>query len=201
MNNFYFKLIKWLAKQEYELKARYIPSLIFTVLLLIMIYVHYLVDLDLGWVDLLKIPIITLSSIFIALIPKFCATTISGYLQTLYWDKYGNTTIKYIQRSKNSEYSALLKLFDSEDKLILDMLKITREDKLLFSKNIFYGFMRNFSFLIFLFLMINLLYFNYFILENILVLLFSFVCLFISSQRYAEQIIKSYIELRPKGTL
>lgn len=76
------------------------------------------------------------------------------------------------------------------------MLKVTREDKLLFSKNIFYGFMRNFSFLIFIFLMINLYYFNYFIIENLLLLISSFICLYISSQRYAEQIIKSYIELR-----
>ncbi|AXX94840.1 hypothetical protein [Arcobacter ellisii] len=107
------------------------------------------------------------SALFIALLPKFCATTISGYIQTLYWDKFGNTIIKYIQKSKNKVYRDLLEIFDCEDKLISNMLMITREDKLLFPKNIFYGFMRNFSFLIFIFLMINLYYFDYFIIENL----------------------------------
>jgi len=196
MNNMYFKIMRWLSKQEYEFKARYIPALIFTISLLIMIYFKYLVNLDLGWIDLLKIPILVFSSLFITLVPKFCATTISGYIQTLYWDKCGNTTIKYIKKSKNTEYLNLLKLFDNEDKLISDMLRETRENKLLFSKNIFYGFMRNFSFLVFSFLLINLAYFNYFIFENIVILFFSLICLFIASQRYAEQIIKSYIELK-----
>lgn len=196
MNNLYFKIIKFLAKNEYELKARYLPALIFTLIFEVAIVLKYYPILGLGWLDLLKIPLVIFSALFIALLPKFCATIISGYIQTVYWDKFGNTTIKYIQRSKNKVYRNILEIFDCEDKLISDMLKVTREDKLLFSKNIFYGFMRNFSFLIFTFFMINLYYFNYFIIENLLVLIFSFVCLYISSQRYAEQIIKSYIELR-----
>lgn len=196
MNNLYFKIIKFLAKNEYELKARYLPALIFTLIFEVAIVLKYYPILGLGWLDLLKIPLVIFSALFIALLPKFCATIISGYIQTVYWDKFGNTTIKYIQRSNNKVYRNILEIFDCEDKLISDMLKVTREDKLLFSKNIFYGFMRNFSFLIFTFFMINLYYFNYFIIENLLVLIFSFVCLYISSQRYAEQIIKSYIELR-----
>ena len=196
MNSLYYKIIKMLAKNEYELKARYWPALIFTLIFEVAIVSKYYPILGLGWLDLLKIPLVVFSALFIALLPKFCATTISGYIQTLYWDKFGNTTIKYIQKSKNKVYRDLLEIFDCEDKLISNMLKITREDKLLFSKNIFYGFMRNFSFLIFIFLMINLYYFNYFIIENLLLLISSFICLYISSQRYAEQIIKSYIELR-----
>jgi hypothetical protein len=196
VNNLYFKIIRLLAKNEYELKARYLPALIFTLIFEIAIVSKYYPILGLGLIDLLKTPLVIFSALFIALVPKFCATTISGYIQTLYWDIFGNTIIKYIQKSKNKVYRNILEIFDCEDKLISDMLKITREDKLLFSKNIFYGFMRNFSFLIFIFFMINLYYFNYFIIENLLVLIFSFVCLYISSQRYAEQIIKSYLELR-----
>ncbi len=196
MNNLYFKIIRLLVKNEYELKARYLPALIFTLIFEVAIVSKYYPILGLGWLDLLKIPLVIFSALFIALLPKFCATTISGYIQTLYWDKFGNTTIKYIQKSKNKVYCNLLGIYDCEDKLISDMLKVTREDKLLFSKNVFYGFMRNFSFLIFIFFMINLYYFNYFIIENLLILIFSFICLYISSQRYAEQIIKSYIELR-----
>jgi hypothetical protein len=196
MTGIYFKIIKFLSKQEYELKARYIPSLIFTGTIMTMIYFKYLVNLDLGFMDFLKIPLIILISLFITLVPKFCSTTISGYLQTIYWDKFGNPTIKYIKKSKNSEYKKLLTLFESDDKLLSNMLKITRECKLLFSKNIFYGFMRNFTFLILSLLFVNLIYFNYFIFENCLVFFLSFVCLYISSQRYSEQIIKSYIEIK-----
>lgn len=196
MTGIYFKIIKFLSKQEYELKARYIPSLIFTSAIMTMIYFKYLVNLDLGIVDYLKIPLIILTSLFITLLPKFCATTISGYLQTLYWDKFGNPTIKYLKKSKNSEYQNLLTLFENDDKLMSNMLKTTRECKLLFSKNIFYGFMRNFSFLVLVLFFINLIYFNYFIFENCLVFFLSFICLYISSQRYAEQIIKSYIEIK-----
>ncbi|QKJ23818.1 hypothetical protein [Poseidonibacter lekithochrous] len=196
MNNIYFKIIRWLTKQEYELKARYIPALIFTSILLIMVYFKYLVILDLGWIDFFKIPIIVLTSLFLSLIPKFCATAISGYLQTLYWDKFGNTIIKYLKKSKNNVYQNLLNEFDDENILISNMLKMTREDRLLFSKNIFYGFMRNFSFLVVFFLFINIIYFDYFIFENIFFLVFSLICLYISSQRYAEQIIKSYIEIK-----
>jgi len=195
MNNLYFKIIRFLGKNEYELKARYIPALIFTLILEIMIVMKYYLILGLGWLDLLKIPLVIFSSLFFALLPKFCAAILSGYIQILYWDKYGNTTIKYLQKSTNQKYKNLLSKFNSLDELLSDMLKVTREDRLLFSKNIIYGFMRNFSFLILCFLIINYIYFNYFINENVFLLLFSLICLYISSQRYAEQIIKSYIEL------
>lgn len=196
MNNIYFKIIKCLTKQEYELKARYIPALIFTISLIIMIYIKYLTQLDLGWVDTLKIPLIIFSSLFFALIPKFCSTIISGYLQTVYWNKFGNTTINYIKKNDKQAYKELLIKFNTDEELLLNMKKITRKNRLLLSKNIFYGFMRNLSFLAFCLLVINLIYFNYFIFENILLILFLFLCLYISSQRYAEQIIDSYLELK-----
>ncbi len=196
MNNLYFKIIRLLGKNEYELKARYFPALIFTLCLEIMIVSKYYPILGLGYLDILKIPLIIFTSLFVALLPKFCGAIISGYLQTIYWDRYGNTTIKYIKRSTNKVYQSLLKQHDNEEQLLSDMLKVTRGDRLLFSKNIIYGFMRNFSFLVLCLLMINYIYFDYFIKENLFLLLFLGICLYISSQRYAEQILKSYIELK-----
>ena len=161
-----------------------------------MIVSKYYPILGLGYLDILKIPLIIFTSLFVALLPKFCGTIISGYLQNIYWDRYGNTAIKYIKRSTNKVYQSLLKQYDNEEQLLSDMLKVTRGDRLLFSKNIIYGFMRNFSFLVLCLLMINYIYFDYFIKENLFLLLFLGICLYISSQRYAEQILKSYIELK-----
>lgn len=190
----YYKIIKWLSKNEYELKARYIPALIFMIVLEFAIINKYFYELDLGWLSMLKIPLLIISSLFLALLPKFCSVIISGYLQTLFWDKYGNTTILYIKKSKKPSFQKLLKLYDNSDSLLNNMLKATRDDRKLFSKNIFYGFMRNFSFLILCFLLINIIYFNYFIFTNIIILVVTLFCLYIASQRYAEQIIMSYIE-------
>ena len=196
MNSLYFKIIKLLGKNEYELKARYFPAVIFTLALEIMIVAKYYPILGLGYLDILKIPLIIFTSLFIALLPKFCGAILSGYLQTIYWDRYGNTTIKYLKKSTNKVYKNQLERYNNEDQLLSDMLKITREDRLLFSKNIIYGFMRNFSFLVLCLLVINYIYFDYFIKENLFLLLFLGICLYISSQRYAEQILKSYVELK-----
>ena len=196
MNSLYFKIIKLLGKNEYELKARYFPAAIFTLSLEIMIVAKYYPILGIGYLDILKIPLIIFTSLFIALLPKFCGAILSGYLQTIYWDRYGNTTIKYLKKSTNEVYKNLLERYNNEDQLLSDMLKITREDRLLFSKNIIYGFMRNFSFLVLCLLVINYIYFDYFIKENLFLLLFLGICLYISSQRYAEQILKSYVELK-----
>jgi len=193
MNKLYYRIIKFLIKNEYDFKARYLPAVLFTIVFEFSVYCKYFLE-SFSLLDFIKIPIIIFSSLFLALLPKFCSVIMSGYLQTLYWNKFGNTTIKYIRKSKNTLYLNLLNKFENEDKLMSDMLKVTRENQLLLSKNIFYGFMRNFTFLIFCFLLINIIYFNYFIFENIFVLIFGCICLYVSSQQYAEQILKSYIE-------
>lgn len=196
MTGLYIKIIRLLAKNEYDLKARYFPALIFSILLALMLYVCFQETLDFGWLDFLKLPLFIITALLFALIPKIIAPTVSGYIQTAYWNKYGNTTVKYIQRSNKKIHIELLSLFDDTDILMHDMLAVTREDKKLLAKNIFYGFMRNLSFLAVLLLVINAAYFQYALIINMVTCLILFLLLYISAQRYAEQITNSYLELK-----
>lgn len=190
------KIIQMLTKYDYELKARYFPALIFSLCLALMIYVRFQEALDFGWLDILKLPLFILSALLFAVIPKIIAPIVSGYIQTAYWNNYGNTTVKYIQRSKKKIYTDLLDLFDDTDALLHDMLAVTRPDKKLLAKNIFYGFMRNLSFLAVLLLVINISYFQYALIANSVTCLILFGLLYIASQRYAEQITNSYLEMK-----
>lgn len=199
MTGLYIKIIRLLAKNEYDLKARYFPALIFSILLALMLYERFQETLDFGWLDFLKLPLFIITALLFALIPKIIAPTVSGFIQTAYWNKYGNTTVKYIQRSNKKIHTNLLSLFDDTDLLIYDMLAVTREDKKLLAKNIFYGFMRNSSFLAVLLLAINVMYFQYALILNIVTCLMLFILLYISAQRYAEQITNSYLELKIGG--
>ena len=51
-----------------------------------------------------------------AFLPKFCGAILSGYLQTIYWDRYGNTTIKYLKKSTNEVYKNLSSKFKKLNK-------------------------------------------------------------------------------------
>ena len=192
MDKIYLKIIH--LQNNYEFVARYLPALIFTIILEISIYYYNNITIDLGSFDILKIPLFITFSLIITIIPKMIATSISGFLQNIYWDNFGNSTIKFINNTNNLEYKSLIDKFNDDDKLILELLGKTREDKKLLSKNIYYGFFRNFSFLILIYLILNLIYFKYFIIGNIFLMCFSMLMIYISSQRYSEQICKSYIE-------
>lgn len=193
MGKIYIKIIN-LVKYNYEVTARYLPALIFTIILEISILYFNKINFDLGIFDLAKIPLFIMFSLIISVIPKIIATNIPGFVQTLYWDKYGNSIITFLEKTNNMSYKELLSVFQTHDELIANLLKETRNDKKLLSKNIFYGFFRNFTFLIIIFLIINLIYFQYFIIENIILMIFCIMMLYISNQRYIEQICKSYIE-------
>ena len=136
MTKIYFDIIKFLARDEYDFKARYFPAVLFTIILEVVVLYKYQVEFDLGWLSILKTTIFILFSFFIALIPKNIATIVSGYLQTIVWNNIGNPTIDYI---KSNNYTKLLDNV-SEKELLTEMLKVTREDKKLLAKNIFYGF-------------------------------------------------------------
>jgi len=193
VGNIYIKIIN-LVKYNYEFIARYLPALIFTIIFEISILYFNKITFDLGIFDLAKIPLFIMFSLIIAVIPKIISINVSGYLQTVYWNKCGNSTIKFINNTNNLLYKDLVNKFKNDDELISKLLKETRGDKKLLSKNIFYGFFRNFSFLVLIFLIINLIYFKYFIIENIILMVFSMIMIYISSQRYSEQICKCYIE-------
>lgn len=193
MTKIYIKLIN-LVKYNYEFTARYLPALIFTIILEIFILYFNQITFDLGIFDLAKIPLFITFSLIVSVIPKIISTNISGFVQKLYWDKYGNSIIKFLNKTNNLQYKDLLNKFKNNDELIAILLKETREDKRLLSKNIFYGFFRNFTLLVLIFLVINLIYFQYFIIENMILLLFCMLMIYISSQRYIEQICKSYVE-------
>ena len=194
----YFKAIRYLSnpKLTYELIARYLPALLFSIALEICLFLKLNLWHSLPVLDMLKIPLVIIATIFLALIPKFISTSITSYAQTAYWNKTGNSTIKYIQNSRKKLYLSLLQLFETTDELMQDMLKATRADSKLQSKNIIYGFFRNFSFLAFAFLLINWQYFDFYVIETTIVVLVSTSCLYISSQNYAEQIIQSYIQIK-----
>jgi len=189
----YIKIIN-LVKYNYEFTARYLPALIFTIILETSILYFNKINFDLGIFDLAKIPLFIMFSLIISVIPKIIATNISGFVQTLYWDKFGNSIITFLQKTNNISYKELLNKFQTTDELIANLLKETRNDKKLLSKNIFYGFFRNFTFLVLIFSIINVIYFQYFTIENMILMIFCIFMLYISSQRYIEQICKSYIE-------
>lgn|GEM_PF-2307282 len=193
MGKIYIKIIN-LVKYNYEFTARYLPALIFTIILETSILYFNKINFDLGIFDLAKIPLFIMFSLIISVIPKIIATNISGFVQTLYWDKFGNSIITFLQKTNNISYKELLNKFQTTDELIANLLKETRNDKKLLSKNIFYGFFRNFTFLVLIFLIINLIYFQYFTIENMILMIFCIFMLYISNQRYIEQICKSYIE-------
>lgn len=193
MGKIYIKIIN-LVKYNYEFTARYLPALIFTIILETSILYFNKINFDLGIFDLAKIPLFIMFSLIISVIPKIIATNISGFVQTLYWDKFGNSIITFLQKTNNISYKELLNKFQTTDELIANLLKETRNDKKLLSKNIFYGFFRNFTFLVLIFLIINLIYFQYFTIENMILMIFCIIMLYISNQRYIEQICKSYIE-------
>ena len=193
MGKFYIKIIN-LVKYNYEFTARYLPALIFTILFEVSILNFNKIVFNLGIFDLAKIPLFIIFSLIIAVIPKIISTNVSGFIQTLYWDIYGNSIIKYLNKTSNINYKNLLNKFNNNDELVAILLKETREDKKLLSKNIFYGFFRNFTFLVLVFLIINIIYFQYFIIENVIFIFFCFLMIYISSQRYIEQICKSYLE-------
>lgn len=192
MTKVYFNIVKFLAKDEYDFKARYFPALLFTIILEIIILYKYQVEFNLGWLSILKTTLFILFSLFITLIPKNIATIVSGYLQTLVWDSNGNPTINYI---KSNNYTELLNNI-SERELLSEMLKVTRSDRKLLSKNIYYGFFRNASFLVFSFLLVNAIYLNFYVLETLSIFVVFLILLYISAQRYSEQIIQSYMEMR-----
>jgi hypothetical protein len=189
----YIKIIN-LVKYNYEFTARYLPALIFTIIFEISILYFNKINFDLGIFDLAKIPLFIIFSLIISVIPKIIATNISGFVQTLYWNKYGNSIISFLEKTNNIRYKEILNEFQTKDELVTNLLKETRNDKKLLSKNIFYGFFRNFSFLVLIFLIINLIYFQYFIVENIILMIFCIIMIYISTQRYVEQICKSYLE-------
>lgn len=191
--NIYLKIIN-LVKFNYEFTARYLPALIFTITIILCLLKSQYIILELGFFDFLKLPLVISTSLIITVIPKIIATSISGFIQESYWKKYGNSIINYLNNSNNDIYKRLLTLFNSDNELISDLLKKTRNDKKLLSKNIFYGFCRNSLFLIFIFLIINLIYFNYLIILNFFIFVFCILMVYISSQRYIEQLLKSYIE-------
>ncbi|QHG91416.1 hypothetical protein CVO_06015 [Sulfurimonas sp. CVO] len=193
MGKIYIKIIN-LVKYNYEFTARYLPALIFTIILETSILYFNKINFDLGIFDLAKIPLFIMFSLIISVIPKIIATNISGFVQTLYWDKFGNSIITFLQKTNNISYKELLNKFQTTDELIANLLKETRNDKKLLSKNIFYGFFRNFTFLVLIFSIINVIYFQYFTIENMILMIFCIFMLYISSQRYIEQICKSYIE-------
>jgi len=193
VGKFYIKIIN-LVKYNYEFTARYLPALIFTILFEVSILNFNKIVFNLGIFDLAKIPLFIIFSLIIAVIPKIISTNVSGFIQTLYWDIYGNSIIKYLNKTSNINYKNLLNKFNNNDELVAILLKETREDKKLLSKNIFYGFFRNFTFLVLVFLIINIIYFQYFIIENVIFIFFCFLMIYISSQRYIEQICKSYLE-------
>ena len=193
MSKSYIKIIN-LVKYNYEFTARYLPALIFTIISEIYILYYNQISFDLGIFDLAKIPLFIIFSLIISVIPKIISTNISGFIQKLYWDKYGNSIIKFLSTTKNLQYKNLLDKFENNDELISKLLKATRGDKKLLSKNIFYGFFRNFTFLVLVFLIANAIYFQYFIMENVILIIFCIIMTYISSQRYIEQICKSYVE-------
>ncbi len=193
MGKIYIKIIN-LVKYNYEFTARYLPALIFTIIFEISILYFNKINFDLGIFDLAKIPLFIIFSLIISVIPKIIATNISGFVQTLYWNKYGNSIISFLEKTNNIRYKEILNEFQTKDELVTNLLKETRNDKKLLSKNIFYGFFRNFSFLVLIFLIINLIYFQYFIVENIILMIFCIIMIYISTQRYVEQICKSYLE-------
>jgi len=193
MNNIYIKIIN-LVKYNYEFTARYLPALIFTIFLELCILYFNQITFDLGILDIAKIPLFVIFSLIVAVVPKIIATNISGYIQTLYWDNYGNSIIFFLRKTKNLMYKKLLNIYRNNDELVSNLLQKTRDDKKLLSKNIFYGFFRNFSFLVFIFLVINLFYFKFYILENLALFIFNLILMYISNQRYIEQLCKSYIE-------
>lgn len=193
MGKIYIKIIN-LVKYNYEFTARYLPALIFTIIFEISILYFNKINFDLGIFDLAKIPLFIIFSLIISVIPKIIATNISGFVQTLYWNKYGNSIISFLEKTNNIRYKEILNEFQTKDELVTNLLKETRNDKKLLSKNIFYGFFRNFSFLVLIFLIINLIYFQYFVVENIILMIFCIIMIYISTQRYVEQICKSYLE-------
>ncbi|MDD3467956.1 MAG: hypothetical protein PHE67_12470 [Campylobacterales bacterium] len=196
MVGLYLKFIRLLAKNEYDLKARYIPALIFSSAFFGILYIHFHSLINFGWLDFLKLPTLIVLVLIFSIVPKTIAVIVSGYIQSMYWNKYGNTTIKYIQASKKEMHTDLLNLFDDNDALLQDMLAVTRNDRRLLSKNIFYGFMRNGAFLVTLFLFINIVYFKYVLITNAIICLLSYIFLYMSAQRYAEQIVNSYLETK-----
>jgi hypothetical protein len=192
MTKIYFNIVKFLARDEYDFKARYFPAILFTIMLEMLILYKYQVEFDLGWLSLLKTTLFILFSLFIALIPKYIATVVSGYFQSLVWNNIGNPTINYI---KSNDYKVLLNNV-TEQELLSEMLKVTRKDRKLLSKNIFYGFFRNGSFLVFSFVLIDVIYLNFYVLESLSMFVIFIILLYISAQRYAEQITQSYMEMK-----
>jgi len=192
MTKVYFNIIKFLARDEYDFKARYFPALLFTITLEVIILYKYQVEFDLGWLSILKTTLFILFSLFIALIPKNIATIVSGYLQTIVWDSVGSPTINYL---KSNGFESLLDNKSDKD-LLTEMYQVTRKDKKLLAKNIFYGFFRNASFLLFIFLLVNVKYLNFYLFETLVVFVIFIILMIISTQRYAEQITKSYMEMK-----
>ena len=98
MDKIYLKIIH--LQNNYEFVARYLPALIFTIILEISIYYFNNITIDLGSFDILKIPLFVTFSLIITIIPKMIATSISGFLQNIYWDNFGNSTIKFINNTR-----------------------------------------------------------------------------------------------------
>jgi hypothetical protein len=192
MTKLFWKITRYLAQDEYELKARYLPALLFTIITIISLYYKYRFELNFRLIHLISMPLILIGALFVALIPKSIATEVSGYLQSLYFNRIGNPIIGYV--NKNS-YSYLLNRQDP-NKLVSDMKKVTRRDRKVISKNIFYGIFRNTSFLILIYLIIDLLLFKNYIYTVLIIFIISLVLIPISVQRYAEQLTQSYVELK-----
>ena len=118
MGKIYIKIIN-LVKYNYEFTARYLPALIFTIIFEISILYFNKINFDLGIFDLAKIPLFIIFSLIISVIPKIIATNISGFVQTLYWNKYGNSIISFLEKTNNIRYKEILNEFQTKDELVI----------------------------------------------------------------------------------
>lgn len=169
---------------SYNICARFAPGFLFVIAL------YFLLGYDITYLESNSVIFMTLV-IILSTISGFASASIIKFFEQSLW-KIRHPTILYLKYYQTEIYNELLEEYKDDNKIITNILKVTREDSKLLWKNIAYGFFRN-SIL----LSIACLFFSYqtqYFCWNLGNCLFVVFMTCVNSYYYAHQAIESYKE-------